>query len=41
MRILLVFISTSEKTTNDIPPDKAALYEKKTQTPQKRRNVSY
>lgn len=29
MSILLVFISTSEKTTNDIPPDKVALYKKK------------
>lgn len=28
MSILLVFISISEKNTNNIPPDKVALYEK-------------
>jgi len=33
--ILLAFISTSEKNTNDIPPDKVALYEKK------KKNVFY
>lgn len=29
MSILLVFTSTSEKTSNDIPPDKVAFYKKK------------
>lgn len=36
MSTLLVFISTCEKTTSDIPPDKVALYEKK-----KIKNVFY